>query len=75
MRFGVSAFDQRCAAEERRQTRRMIRDEDRGLTALAPVAVAILNQNDGSTGNSQSLFILGLHNPFDTNTLRQLPKP
>ena len=69
MRFGVTAFDQKFLAEERRQSRRAMADDD-GLTSLPPVSVEDLNGPDAG-GTNRSVFVLGLHDPFDTNTPRR----
>lgn len=71
MRFGETAESIKIIAEERRQGNRPVYGRDESLLQAQPDIVQHLNGNDGS-GNNRGLFVLGLHKPFDTNTIRPL---
>lgn len=74
MRFGVTADSQKMIAEERRQSRQIVAPGSEDLIAIPPATVTYLN-TPNEVGQNASVFILGLHDPFDSRIARVLAFP
>ena len=72
MRFGVQAEDQKLLADERRQAKRVLSPEAEGIAAIDPETVDLINPDDGMGGQTP-MFVLGLHDPFDTSHPTMFP--
>jgi len=72
MRHGVSVESQKQIAEQRRQGKRVLSPEAEGMADIPPETVDLINPDDG-TGGQTPMFVLGLHDPFDTNHPTMFP--